>query len=319
MLTLLYEEPIVMSVMLIEKDLEEAIKSWVNYLAFNRKYSKHTQKAYLTDINYFLDFLGNHLGDKIGINTLQNATIQNIRSWLAYRKNNDCKATSNARAISVVRSFSKFLKKNFAIKNSAIFNIKVKNVVKPIPKAIAKNSALDAIDNITKLANDWTGQRDLAILMLIYGAGLRISEALSLSFNELPLGGEQYLKIKGKGNKERTVPVLPSVLESIKNYINICPYDLSQGPIFRSKRGKVLSADLYRIAIRKLKKYLMLPEHTTPHAFRHSFATHLLGAGVDIRTIQELLGHSSISTTQRYTKVDIENIIKSYQHFHPRQ
>lgn len=303
----------------IEKDLEEAIKSWVSYLALNRKYSRHTQKAYLTDMYYFISFLGKHLGQTIGLNVLKEVTIQYIRSWLAYRHNGNRKANSNARAISVIRSFYKYLSRDFAIKNTAVFNIKVKSNNKPLPKALSKNSALNAVDNIEKLVTDWTGKRDLAILTLLYGTGLRISEALSLTFADLPLSSEQYLRIKGKGNKERAVPVLPIILETIHRYINVCPYDLSQGPIFRSKRGKVLSADSYRIVIRKLRRHLNLPEHTTPHAFRHSFATHLLGGGGDIRTIQELLGHESISTTQRYTKVDAENLIKAYQSFHPRQ
>jgi integrase/recombinase XerC len=248
---------------------------------------------------------------------LQQLETRDIRAWLASRS--QCfEAASTARALSTVKSFFRYLEKQEQVKNAAIFNIRGPRLKKALPRALAEGQAAEALQSIGQQhEEEWVNKRDVALLVLIYGCGLRISEALSLRCQDVPQG--DVLTITGKGNKQRQVPVLPAVKEAIQQYIASCPYPFTPlSPLFLGKRGKALDPAIFQLQLRKLRAALNLPESTTPHAFRHSFATHLLSAGGDLRSIQELLGHASLSTTQRYTHVDKARLLKAYKGAHPR-
>lgn len=301
----------------ISPNLKIIISEWFNHLKNNKKYSNHTIKAYITDLFYFLEFIHKHTEEKISLEELSKLQVRDFRSWLAARNRENHEQTSNARALSVIRSFFKYLKKFHQVDNQQIAAIKLGAVKKPLPKALSKEKAIEASRAISELSDTWVGQRDLALLTLIYGTGLRIGEALSLQKKDIPVNDNTPIRVKGKGNKERIVPVMNYVISEIEKYIAACPYNLEEGPLFLGERGGALNPDVFRARLRALRGYLGLPEHTTPHSFRHSFATHLLAGGGDIRTIQELLGHENISTTQRYTKIDAENLLVNYKAFHP--
>ncbi len=308
-----------MSTVNLASDLQTAIIEWQKHLKFERHYSEHTLSSYVTDLFYFIHFLNEHHNQTATLSLLANVSIRDIRSWLAKRAMAKLKSTSNSRAVSVIRNFYRFLSNQYHIENQAAFNIKILNKNKPLPKALPPDNAIIATKMIDHVSQDyWIGKRDVAIMMLLYGCGLRISEALSITTHDITSIQDNQILIKGKGKKERYVPILPQVHDAITQYITLCPYDLQQGQIFKGKSGKDLNPNVFRVNVRKLKQILNLPSHTSPHAMRHSFATHLLGNGGDLRTIQELLGHESLSTTQRYTKLDSASIIDQYRQFHPR-
>lgn len=303
----------------IDSSLGTLVNSWVEYLTSVKKFSPHTLKAYVTDLYYFMGFLSKHKGVAPDLSTLESLELRDFRSWLALRKTEDHKATSNARALSVIKSFFRFLKKNHGFENSSVWAVKIKKVDKPLPKALSIDAVFQIIDNASMLTKEaWLGARNKAILLLLYGVGLRISEALSITENQVPKSPESPMIIKGKGSKESQIFLLPQVIESINQYIDLCPFDTSSGSIFRGLRGQDLSPCSFRKELKNLRRALNLPEHASPHSLRHSFATHLLSAGGDIRVVQELLRHESISTTQRYTKIDSSNILSSYRAFHPK-
>ncbi len=294
------------------------IEEWLSFLKNTKKYSAHTLKAYATDLFLFLQFTHEYTGKKLDEELLALLDIRDFRSWLASRSMDSHKSNSNARALSALKNFFKFLKKSYGIVNNAIFTVTIKKVGKPLPKALSIEKAMLVIDSVDTLENEiWVAKRNKAILMLLYGSGLRISEALSLTYTQLPKNSEP-MNILGKGNKEAPVYILPEVMESIHSYIKSCPHNLEIGPIFVGVRGGQLNPSAFRTELKKIIRLLNLPEYASPHSFRHSFATHLLAKGGDIRVIQELLRHESISTTQNYTKVDSSNLIKSYSSFHPR-
>jgi len=301
----------------INPNFKLIIGSWLNHLKNNRKYSKHTIKAYITDLFYFLEFIVKYTEEKASLRLISSLTVRDFRAWLAARNRDNHEQTSNARALSVIKSFFKYLKKFHGVDNQQILAIKLGAIKKPLPKALSIDKAVEASKAIAELSDTWVGQRDLALLTLIYGCGLRIGEALLLRKSDIPQNDNMPIKIKGKGNKERVVPIMNYIIQEIEKYIKVCPHDLNDGVLFRGERGGNLNPDVFRSRLRNLRGYLGLPEHTTPHSFRHSFATHLLAGGGDIRTIQELLGHENISTTQRYTKVDAENLMLNYKTFHP--
>ena len=303
----------------VHPEFQDLIKIWIEYLSHRKKYSKNTMRAYITDLFYFLEFIHKHYGETITKDLIQSLAVQDFRSWLASKTSKNSKSTSNSRALSVIRSFYKFLNKHHGFSNENAFKIKLQRIEKPLPKALSVESAIAATEFIVTLSKKgWMGVRDQAILMLIYACGLRISEALSLKKRHIPKSSEDFIRITGKGNKERDLPVIPGAIQIVQKYIEQCPHDLSSGPLFVGLNGKPLNHDVFRNTVRKMRNSLGLPEYTTPHAFRHSFATHLLGNGGDIRVIQEILGHSDISTTQKYTKVDPSNLIASYKKSHPK-
>ncbi len=300
---------------------KEYIDSWYLYLKNQRHYSIHTLKAYKTDLHYFLEFIYSHTAESITPNLLANLTVRDFRAWLAYRKQSSIKSISNARALSVIRGFFNYLEKIYGITNQEIFIIKIRRVVKPLPRALTVQSAMkvtSVISNIQTSQEIWIGLRDYAIVLLLYGCGLRIGEVLSLTLRNFQ-DDIDYVTVKGKGNKERSVPILLIVREAVLEYIKRCPYNIEKiGALFVGAQGKKLNPDVFRAKIRLIRSSLGLPSYTSPHAFRHSFATHLLSKGVDLRVIQELLGHSSLTATQRYTKIDSESLVKDYMKFHPR-
>lgn len=301
------------------KALPEAVAAWMAWLQGERRMSHHTLEAYGRDLEAFLDFLGAHHGEAPSLALLAGLQPADFRSWLAHRAREGFARTSTARALSVVRSFYRWAGKRGLLSNAAVGHLRTPKRPAAVPKAMTVGETEVLMDRLGEGKADWTDKRDLAVLLLLYGCGLRISEALGLTAEEAPQPGQPALRVRGKGNKERMVPLLPVVAEAIAAYRAACPYDLDgASPLFRAKRGGPLGARAVQGRMQALRKLWGLPESATPHALRHSFATHLLGAGADLRSIQELLGHASLSTTQRYTKVDAARLLEVYDRAHPR-
>ena len=299
--------------------LPEAVAAWMAWLQGERRVSRHTLEAYGRDLEAFLDFLGTHHGEAPSLALLAGLQPADFRSWLAHRAREGFARTSTARALSVVRSFYRWAGKHGLLKNAAVGHLRTPKRPAAVPKAMTVGETGVLMDRLGEGKADWTDKRDLAVLLLLYGCGLRISEALGLTAEEAPQPGQPALRVRGKGNKERMVPLLPMLVEAIAAYRAACPYDLDgASPLFRAKRGGPLGARAVQGRMQSLRKLWGLPESATPHALRHSFATHLLGAGADLRSIQELLGHASLSTTQRYTKVDAARLLEVYDRAHPR-
>jgi len=298
-------------------DIKLIIEKFLRFLEVEKKYSQHTLNSYRTDIFYFFNFLSLSQEKIINKNDVESLTIYHFRKWLAARQSNHINA-SNARALSSLRSLFHFANENSLIKNQEISKIKTPKIPKPIPKAVDQIDIKEILESITKLQkNEWEAKRDEALLTLIYGCGLRISEALAV--NQKSLSNGETLIVTGKGNKQRMVPLLPIVIKKINEYLAICPFKAKfDDSIFFSRKGNAYSRRDFSGIILKIRKNLNLSETITPHAFRHSFATHLLEAGGDLRTIQELLGHQSLSTTQRYTKIDKSRLLSVYNQFQKR-
>jgi integrase/recombinase XerC len=295
------------------------ISGFLNYLLIEKRASSHTVNSYRIDLTYFLRFVGHKLEKSVNLETLQNLKHSDFRQWLSYRSSEGLSNSSTARSLSAVKSFYKFLKKNDGLNNPIVENLRNPKIKKAVPKALDKNNIDAIIDYIDYMHDDeWQVARDIALLILIYGCGLRISEALNLKRRQAPLKSDTLI-IKGKGNKERVVPVLPIVREKLKIYIKECPHGFMPDDfLFLGAKGDKYSPVLFQRLIQRIREALDLPETVTPHALRHSFATHLLSNGADLRSIQELLGHSSLSTTQRYTKIDAKRLMKVYGKTHPR-
>jgi len=300
---------------MINQDLNLLINEWQEYLKHERKYSDHTVLSYGTDLNYFLIFLKDHLAKEITIADLRDLSIANFRSWLAHRKQDKKAFSSSARAISSIRSFFGFSAQNGNLKNLEIFSVRTPKFKNALPKDVNYNDIFSIIEAMESFDDpEWVIKRDQAILILIYGCGLRISEALGIRKEDIAI---DHIKIFGKGKKERIVPLLPIVTEYLDEYLMFCPYDTDEF-IFYGEQGKKLAPAIFQRKIQKIRNLLNLPDEITPHAFRHSFATHLLQNGTDIRTIQELLGHNDLATTQRYTKVNVNHLLSVYKNSHPR-
>lgn len=300
-------------------DLQHAIAEWQSWLTTERRASPHTVAAYGSDLAQFLDFLSEHRGGMPSIGVLGALAPADFRAFLAARAYADIKHSSSARALSVLRGFFRFLDRRGLAKNAALASIRTPKLPKSLPKALSVEEAEATLDLAPSLARQgWQGKRSLAILMLLYGAGLRIGEALSLTRGEAPLK-PGAITITGKGNKARMVPILPAVAAAVGDYLAACPYEVKRdAPLFVSARGKALGARQVQGEMAKLRLMLGLDPRATPHALRHSFATHLLEANAGLREIQELLGHASLSTTQRYTAVDAARLTKVYENAHPR-
>jgi len=299
-------------------DCKEVVVSWSIWLENQRRLSPNTRIAYLHDLEVFLAFLSKHLGQRISLNDLENITLTDFRSFITEIQIEGLSKSSTARTISTVRNFFHYLDRELAITNSHVDRIKSPKTNHSLPKALnvfdAKKS-LEVANTLTK--THWVGARDSAILHLLYGCGLRISEVLQMNGDIVPFS--ETIKITGKGSKQRLVPVLPSVRDAIDNYLAICPFQIKYGtPLFFGLRGKRLNPAIVQRMMRSLQITLGLPSTATPHALRHSFGTHLLINGGDLRAIQELLGHTSLSTTQRYTDVDTAHLLEVHQKAHPR-
>jgi integrase/recombinase XerC len=298
-----------------------AIEDWRNWLQHEKRYSPHTLDGYGRDLSFFLAFLTEHLDFQPGLSDLGKLKTSDFRSYLAKRTNDGLSRTSMARALSTVRNFFKFLERTGLVHNAAIGGIRTPKISKSIPKALSEEEALEALTTINTFALEpWVGKRDVALMTLLYGGGLRLGEALSLNYMDacnIKPGGT--LRVLGKGGKQRVIPMLDVIAEAMSEYLQACPYTQNEeDPLFVGARGKRLNPGVFQKQMRNLRIYLGLPETATPHALRHSFATHLLSGGGDLRTIQELLGHASLSTTQRYTDVDAGRLNAVYQSTHPR-
>jgi len=301
-----------------EPALISTIDDWRRWMGVERNCSDHTLDGYSRDLAAFLTYLSEHLGYAPGLNDLQNLAAGDFRGYLAKRHNDGLSRPSTARAVSTLRNFFRYLERNDLAHNAAIKAIKTPKLPKAVPKPLSAVEAKEAMATFGEMQDTpWLADRDIALMTLLYGCGLRISEALNLNVGEI--GEADALVITGKGNKQRIVPLLPVVKEAIALYQQTCPFGLRKGdPLFVGARGKRLNPGVVQRQMRKVRALLGLPETATPHALRHSFATHLLAGGGDLRTIQELLGHSSLSTTQRYTEVDTARLMEVYRDAHPR-
>ncbi len=297
-----------------DKELAASIERWTEWLRTQRNYSSHTISSYLSDINIFLDYLGR---TKVKLEDLQKMEVRDFRNFFSHRAKSEIRKASIAREESAVRNFFKWLDDNNIIHNMAIFQISSPKLPKVLPRAIDVNTTFDILDRaILDCSEPWLGVRDMAVFTLLYGCGLRISEALGLNVEDV--GDSDFLKIRGKGNKDRYVPILPVVVERIENYKKCCPYKLEKGAaLFLGAKGERVKARIIQRKLQRIRTALNLPATVTPHALRHSFATHLLAQGSDLRSIQELLGHASLNSTQRYTDVNLDTIQKEYKKAFP--
>ncbi|MCM5559657.1 tyrosine recombinase XerC [Pleomorphomonas sp. JP5] len=301
-------------------DLATAVLDWQRWLADLRRLSPRTVEAYARDADDFVRFLTSHLGAPPAIADLGRLLPADYRAFLARRRRDGLAAPSLARGLSGIRSLIRFLEKRGEATSAAVAAVAAPKTPRRLPRPLGVADALSIVSDAGALVEEpWVAARDAAVLALLYGAGLRISEALSLTAAEAPPEAGGAIRITGKGGKTRLVPVLPAVGRAVATYVRLVPFRLApQEPLFRGVKGGPLSPRIIQLAIQRLRGALGLPETVTPHALRHSFATHLLGSGGDLRTIQELLGHANLSTTQVYTSVDAERLVAAWKGAHPR-
>jgi integrase/recombinase XerC len=319
------QAPAVASVELTSADDTIAVEltRWLSHLRAERRLSPKTLEAYARDLRQCLDFLCGHWGARVTLSRFAALEASDIRAFMAMRRADEIGSRSLMRTLAGLRSFGRFLEREGKGKVGALSAIRAPKVGKSLPKPIQMTAAkrlTDADERAGETRETWILARDAAVMALLYGSGLRISEALGLKRRDVPRPGEgDILIVTGKGNKTRMVPVLQNVLALIADYIAICPYPLrAEGPVFVGARGGPLSPRIIQLTMERLRGALGLPDSATPHALRHSFATHLLSRGGDLRAIQELLGHASLSTTQIYTGIDTERLLEVYRNTHPR-
>ena len=301
-----------------DSGLKEAVAGWRSWLADERRASSHTLDGYGRDIAAFLSFLSGHLGKEPGLADLSALTASDFRAFLSERASEGLGRTSMARTMSSLRSLFRHLDRRGSVHNPALTAVRAPRPPRSVPKPLARDEALETLAAATEeAAQPWIAARDAALFTLLYGCGLRLGEALALNGHDIPENG--VMTITGKGRKQRLVPVLPVVREAVAHYRGQCPWPTGRDqPLFVGARGKRLNPGVVQRQMRHLRTLLGLPDSATPHALRHSFATHLLAEGGDLRTIQELLGHASLSTTQRYTEVNSQQLIDIYRKSHPR-
>jgi integrase/recombinase XerC len=304
-------------------DVAAEVAHWRAFLAAERRMSPKTVEAYGRDVTQFLAFLTGHLGGKVTLARLTKLTPADVRAFMAARRADGIGGRSLMRGLAGARSFARFLEREGKGRVGALSAVRTPKIARALPKPLAVSAAKRMADADLRAGEErepWVLARDAAVLALLYGSGLRISEALGLKRKAVPAPGKgDVITVTGKGNKQRMVPVLPQVLTAITDYMKLCPHDLpADGPLFIGARGGPLSPRIIQLAMARLRGALGLPETATPHALRHSFATHLLARGGDLRSIQELLGHASLSTTQVYTAVDTERLMDVYRAAHPR-
>jgi integrase/recombinase XerC len=296
------------------------IAGWLAHLGAERRLSPKTLEAYQRDVLQFLAFLAGHLGGAPSLKDLAALSPADVRAFLAARRANNIGSRSLMRSLAGLRAFGRFLERNGKGKVGALAAVRAPKIGKTLPRPLAISAARGVADPDLAAGDGrepWIHARDAAVLALLYGCGLRISEALGLT--RADFDGRDALTVTGKGRKQRMVPLLPQVAKLVADYIALCPYDLpEQAALFVGAKGGPLSPRIVQLAMARLRGALGLPETATPHALRHSFATHLLARGGDLRSIQELLGHASLSTTQIYTAVDADRLIEAYRSAHPR-
>lgn len=300
--------------------LRAALAEWLSHVKALDGASAHTLRAYQADVAGFLGFLAGHHGESLGSGRLAALTQTDLRAWLSSLRNRGISSRSAARSLSAVKTFIRWMADRQGFDPTVALSARSPRYQRKLPRPLAEASARDVIGTVSALAReDWIAARDAAVVTLLYGCGLRISEALSLTGAQSQVPA--VLRICGKGGKERIVPVLPAAQSAVAAYVRLCPYAVAQdptGPLFRGTRGGALGQRQIALAMEKARAMLGLPASATPHALRHSFATHLLAAGGDLRAIQELLGHASLSTTQAYTAVDAGRLVDIYEKAHPR-
>lgn len=303
---------------LISPQQRDALERWLTHLRALDGAAANTITAYGRDVAGYLAFLAAHRGGAEGTAALTTLSIQDIRAWMAHERGRGLSARSLARALSAVKGFTAWLADRDGADATAILSTRGPKFRRKLPRPLSEDGARAMLDTVgDQSREDWIAARDTAVVTLLYGCGLRISEALGLTGADHPL--PDTLRITGKGDKTRLVPVLPAARAAVAHYARLCPYDLSRNaPLFRGARGGPLNPRLIALVMEKTRLQLGLPATATPHALRHSFATHLLSAGGDLRAIQELLGHASLSTTQAYTAVDAARLMEVYEKAHPR-
>ncbi len=298
--------------------LRDALQDWLARRAALDGASTHTIEAYRQDVAGFLGFLAGHLGGAAGVSQLGTITQSDMRAWMASARSEGISARSLARKLSAVKSFARWLAEREGFDISAILAARAPKYSRSLPRPISSDAAREVIATVPMQSRtDWAGLRDAAVVTLLYGCGLRISEALGLTGRDLPLG--EALRIHGKGGRMRLVPVLPAAQKAMAAYLRACPHAMTpDAPVFRGIRGGPLNRRHIAQVLESVRLQLGLPASATPHALRHSFATHLLAAGGDLRAIQELLGHASLASTQVYTAVDATRMMDVYDAAHPR-
>jgi len=304
-----------------QPDLAAEKAAWLDQLSLLRRVSAKTVEAYDRDVEQFLRFLTGYFAEPPGLAAVQDLKPADIRGFMAHRRRDDAVGGRTlARGLAGIRSFFRFLEKRDLANPAALSAVRPPKEARPLPRPLPAWQARAVTQDSQSLHEEaWIAARDAAVLTLLYGAGLRISEALALRRQDAPKAGQASIRVTGKGGKERVVPILPVIVVAIEHYIGLCPFALAADEaLFRGARGGPLRARLIQAALQKMRAVLGLSDTATPHALRHSFATHLLEAGGDLRSIQELLGHASLSTTQIYTAVDTSRLLDVYQKSHPR-
>lgn len=303
-------------------DLAAEAVRWLTHLSSERRVSRHTLEAYTRDLTQFLGFLKHFNGEKPDLAAFSALQPADIRGFMSQRRSEGIESRSLLRILAGIRSFARHLERGGKGKASALSAVRTPKIARSLPKPLAATAACDIARSGGLDASgkpQWTLARDAAVFALLYGSGLRISEALSVTREQAPVGETDSVTVLGKGNKTRTVPVIAPVRRSIEVYLELCPFHLTpKAAVFRGEKGGPLSPRVIQLAIERLRGTLGLPDTATPHALRHSFATHLLARGGDLRTIQELLGHASLSTTQIYTAVDSGRLLDAWKAAHPR-
>jgi integrase/recombinase XerC len=299
-------------------DVIDAVAKWQGWLRYEKRAAKHTIDSYQFDLNNLFRFLNKHRARQINLALLAGLALGDFRSWLAHNAGENRQAASRARSVAGVRNFFRWLDRSGQLHNNAIEMLKLPKTARRLPRPVTEGEAQDIVALAKNVpVEGWIGLRDEALFTLLYGAGLRIGEALGLTHADL--AQKERLTVTGKGNKQRSVPLLPIVREVLERYLAVCPYPAEpKASVFVGSRGETLNAAVAQRHLRALRRQLNLPDSVTPHALRHSFATHLLAAGADLRSLQELLGHASLSTTQLYTQVDAQQLAKAYRKAHPR-
>ena len=302
---------------MVSPALRDAVQTWLNTQRALKGASDNTLTAYAHDVHSFLGFVAQHTGGETGLAALKSLTITDIRAWMAALRREELTSRSIARKLSSVKSFFRWLGEREGFEATAVLNARAPKFQAKLPRPLPVEATRDLIGALELQSSaPWVGARDVAVVTLLYGCGLRISEALSLTMADAPL--PPVLRIMGKGGKERVVPVIDAARAAVDHYLTACPFAANDGPLFRGVRGGALSPRLIQKVMQAARLQLGLPASATPHAMRHSFATHLLAAGGDLRAIQELLGHASLSTTQAYTAVDARHLLDIYEKSHPK-
>ena len=303
---------------MIAPALSHALDAWLDNQRALAGAAQNTLIAYQADVLGFLAFMTQHNGDTVGLGPIARVTVRDMRAWMAHERGRGVGARSLARSLSAVKSFYRWLSEREGFEPTAVLSARSPKFQRKLPRPLEEAAASAMIDTVELQARDpWVAARDAAVVTLLYGCGLRISEALSLTGADTPL--PQILRITGKGGKERIVPVIDAARDAVGAYLRLCPYPCeASSPLFRAVRGGPLAPRAIQKVMEQARLQLGLPATATPHAMRHSFATHLLAAGGDLRAIQELLGHASLSTTQAYTAVDAAHLMAVYEKAHPK-